>query len=286
MSINVPWSTIPIIGPWLGRIGIVREIIAQPCTPTPTMWVNAFFNATPVMITALFKPTPTDYLLLRRPRGSPFHGKKRAWRWDVLDVLEGTPADPNAPSWVSFDLSNLVGLLARLEWFFTIGNATSEGLLWWTSLAMKYSGCPGTANLIAELQFPPNIVTNAGVQDVWIVQPQTTIPAGGFGVGIPAGFKASYGCSVTFAPETALHQPISGNVVVRDLDSGQDMSTAKLHKNSSGGFTATTARTHVPVSGVSRLLGTDFATNAFPIVQSGLFQVTLEDPLAGIHPDP
>src|SRR5918994_6592909 len=104
-------TDVPIIGPWVGRVGHVIDILATPCNTTPQVWVQAFWHAAPLLLISLYKPDPTDYLTERF--GSQ-HKRGRRRRFRPQDVL--TP-DINVPKgslgWVSFTLTRFI---ERIGW--------------------------------------------------------------------------------------------------------------------------------------------------------------------------
>lgn len=135
---NLPNEDIPIIGPWIGRIGQVRATMATPCTIEPEVWVLAGFHGVPRLLWSLFKPDAWDLTTERFQRG---HKKKRRRRFRFGGMIEDVDFRGRGKGlqWAVFRLGSLA---ERVGWWFLIVDASTELAVHWTSTAYIWSGCP------------------------------------------------------------------------------------------------------------------------------------------------
>lgn len=135
---RVPNEEIPIIGPWLGRVGQVRAMMATPCQIEPEVWVLAGFTGVPRLIWSLFKPDAFDLVTERFQRG---HKKKRKRRFKFGGMVIDPDAVPNKKrlTWAIFKLGSIA---ETAGWWMLIIDASTELAVHWTSTAYIYSGCP------------------------------------------------------------------------------------------------------------------------------------------------
>lgn len=145
--IILPIQDLPIIGPWIAKIGRIQDLWANPCSPTPEMWAKAAFTAIPNALFSPITPSEVDMAIIRvgfgGGSGGAFHGATKKFRFDVWDAIEGVGEIANKPSWVRFGLGEV---LAAGLWYMVIVDATLDGLINWESLAYQYAGCkvPGS----------------------------------------------------------------------------------------------------------------------------------------------
>lgn len=139
-----PGWQLPVIGPWISRVGQVSDIVALPCTPSDEIWVEAFFAAAPVLLWSLFKP---DFPDVRFSRGGlPHHmrggkrGKKYVRTMSTTFEIPMFGGQNFQKGWqaVLFDLAELG---QRIGWYLLIADAATRFALNWTSLAYQWAGC-------------------------------------------------------------------------------------------------------------------------------------------------
>lgn len=135
---NVPNTDIPIIGPWISRVGQVRAMMATPCTIEPEVWVLAGFHSLPGLIWSLFKPDAFDQTTERLGRKHKKH-KKRRFKLGGMILDEDMFARKGKLQWAIFKLGHLA---ERVGWWMLIIDASTELAVHWTSTAYTWSGCP------------------------------------------------------------------------------------------------------------------------------------------------
>lgn len=167
------FAGIPLIGPWTSRIGKVNRILGFPCHPTPEVWTEAFFYAGAHAILSLLSPTCMDYAMSRfgrqnprgrhgRPGGQPPRKPKLGTDPYKMLPLRKIALTDKGGLWALRGAE----LLRALGWYLTLIDATTDGLLNWTSLAYQWSGCdqPGSATAQAHA-IPGNVLL---FQNAWL----------------------------------------------------------------------------------------------------------------------
>lgn len=154
---------IPLIGPWAGRIGKVNRILGFPCNPSPEIIVEALVVSAIHAFLSLYTPSCIDYAASRFGRekpggrhGAPGPGRTRKPKagidpFKVLPLKQiGISGDGGLFLLRAFELLRLVGF------WLTVVDATTDGLVNWTSLAYQWSGCaqPGSEMAQAHLRTP------------------------------------------------------------------------------------------------------------------------------------
>lgn len=210
---NIPGKGVPIIGPWVGRIGQVADIMATPCSVSPEVWVLAFIAGVPRMAVGLFKPTPDDYISDRI--GSP-HKKKRRGIFLVEDLLE--PAIPTKGfGWIVFRLG---AWAERVGWWFAIIDAGIELSYHWSSMAYQWSGCavPEAAGARLVFSLPQYAVNNGDFWGNWnVVNAIAPVTADIGGITVPPLMRGSISNKMTVEP-AAFGTPKAKQVVVELVD--------------------------------------------------------------------
>lgn len=218
MATKLPGKGVPIIGPWIGRIGQVADIMATPCDVDPEVWVYAFFNGLPRMAVGLFKPTPEDYVSDRI--GSP-HKRKRKGLFTVEDLLE--PAIPTKGlGWVVFKLGKWG---ERVGWWMAIIDAGVDLSYYWSSMAYQWSGCatPGVAGARVAFESPDYAVNNGDYWGNWnVVHAQGGVTADIGGINVPPLMKGSISNTFEIEP-SEIASPAMKQIVLELVDtrSGQ-----------------------------------------------------------------
>lgn len=179
----------------LQKIGHVVDIMALPCAPTPTIWVQAYFSALPTLIWSLFKPDPFD---IGSGRGGRHHKTKKKFILNQMGFERSiTAGASNALKWFAFT----GGLANKVGWYFVVADAAIDLSVNWTSTAMRWSGCtiPGEpwAELYAEEWYP---IPNDGIWHRLTFGKGDDnglgIDAGLTSIGVIRGISAAFGATV------------------------------------------------------------------------------------------
>jgi hypothetical protein len=178
------YKRIPVIGKELAKIGHIYDMATLPCTPTPEIWVLAFWYGIPRLLWSLYKPDPLDETWSRVGRT---RGIKRRQR---LTFTEEYTADiPLKPAlyWVRWagDWAQRVG------WWMLIVDAAIDHAMYWQSAAMAFEGCKteGAAYAQASTDDTTSEITGGGWKRVFLAVTDTHIFSGGIGeVHIPPGY--------------------------------------------------------------------------------------------------
>lgn len=233
-----PWR-IPVIGPWVGRVGSVAAIMSLNCNPSAQMWVQAFFHSAPKLVWSLFKPDAFDQVSERLHFG---HRRKRQGRMGFSGFLE--PISWSGKGWGAA-LFLLGGLAERIGWWFIIVDSATELAVNWSTTAMQYAGCiPSTLGpCMAECHHDLGIKNTSGFILMW---PEND-PSGWTafnGVVIPAGVEFTIAASANVAP-WSLYPNINGFAVcdLRDFESGEVL--MKFGSMDTRKTPATYARSHM-----------------------------------------
>lgn len=141
-------SGVPLIGKSLTKWGKVGQILAQPCTPEPELWVWASWKGVATVIWSLGKPSALS------SHGSPTsmsvfgkHGRTNTknqpgprYRWNG-ELMPGPEIQwPKGEGWAMWKVP--VMLWRRAGWYLLVYDALANGALAWTSQTYKYAGCP------------------------------------------------------------------------------------------------------------------------------------------------
>lgn len=219
---NVPNDQLPVIGPWLGRIGQVRATMATPCTVDPAVWVLAGFSGAPKLIWSLFKPDAFDLVTERFDRP---HKKKRKRRFRFGGMIDDSAYTPGKKGlrWAVFNLGKLA---ERVGWWFLIIDASTELAVHWTSTAYIWSGCPvpqGSSAKSAANDTLGNDPPTGGVFAGWgVVYTQPPLEATLSRIYVPAGMQASPMLKFEInKPGGGLPVATSVRIRLMDLASGQ-----------------------------------------------------------------
>jgi hypothetical protein len=180
-------SDVPIIGPWLGRVGRVMQIMSVPCSPTPEIWIRAFWHATPTMLWTFVKPSPTDYVAERLGR------TKKKWKLSFFPEAGQNIVPKGKIAWAAF---SGITLLRRIGWYFTAADAVTGGLVNWVSTAYRWQGCVTPAGTMAqgtalEHGVPATLPAGDYLMDLWHFTQAVNCSTGPSGVAVPNNVKAS-----------------------------------------------------------------------------------------------
>jgi hypothetical protein len=149
---------VPVIGPWIARIGYVADMFANPCHPTPTVWLEAAGSAGIRVFASLRKPFNLAETFNALKGGIRRHGLKKLLAGgfsgrglgyiQALEELAPFAELIKKPGW---NVLALAGDLAiEAEWYLFVVDVTTDGLVNWVSQAYQYAGCTSEAGGWAE----------------------------------------------------------------------------------------------------------------------------------------
>ncbi len=143
---------IPIIGSDVYQVGQVYDMLVQPCGPSPSIVVTAFFQAIPTLIWAIAKPDTFD---LVQDRFGRHHKRVSKKKFRLFDVTRGNLPLPRGLATIGLPIQNA---LERIGFYFLVADATTDFLVNWTSLAYVFSGCTPAGLPYAQQKQPPGTV--------------------------------------------------------------------------------------------------------------------------------
>lgn len=127
---------VPFIGPWPSKIGHIQKLWATPCSPSPTIWVKAFWHDLPWLVWSFVKPEAVDLTLNRFREGH--HSKKRR-RFPVMHRQgPDIPVPKGAAGWAAFTVSQAA---QRVGFYLLVVDATLDFAINWQSTAYMWEGC-------------------------------------------------------------------------------------------------------------------------------------------------
>jgi hypothetical protein len=151
---------LPLIGPWIAKLGYITDIFAASCAPTPQIWVEGAFAAAPKVIASIFKPFILPDILQSikgRKHGSGKKLRLGDLRGAATIFRDGVKLNATFegllknPGFYAFDIAAEFALKA--EWYFLVVDITEDGLIEWISQAYKYAGCADPNNSWAQGNF-------------------------------------------------------------------------------------------------------------------------------------
>lgn len=223
---SIPVRRIPLIGSDLAKIGQVYQILAQPCQPEPSMWVQAFWTGIPKAIWSVVKPDPTDYLT---ERFGSVHSRKRKRRFNIDDIMETKYPVGKGWGWAAWQN---VRLAERVGWYLLIADVTAEFLVNWTSTAYLWGGCPvpGAKYRTNEPNTSIDMIYGAGtyIYPLWSPTAVNGISGNSYWIDIPAGQNYSVQAQLSAAPPSGAYPTaLPSNVSVIDFNSGEILGEAQ-----------------------------------------------------------
>lgn len=197
---------LPVVGPWMSRIGHVGDIFATSCTVSPEIWVYALFHGVPSLAIGLLKPTPFDLVTERFQAG---HKRKRKRRYHITDVLEDKTFRVGKAGWAVFRLGEWA---ERLGWYMLVFDQATKLAVHWSSMAYQWSGCRVAGEPYGEVAMDKQLlnVNNHTVNGLW----STVVSKGGFygspnGVICNPGYTATPCLELTMEPPGGIYPPAS-----------------------------------------------------------------------------
>lgn len=190
-------SKLPLVGPWIGRVGHVVDILATPCSVTPTIWILAGLFGAGKILDAYTKPFLIAWTWYRFGR-SHRKGKRLKQIWDLVSHTEGIYEYPAGFGWRVFAIAT--DLILKAEWYFLLIDEATKGAVIWASLAYKWSGCKAPGAPYAEAALINGLLTllPAGTYfvDTWMETGHNQWRAGPSGIQTTTLSSASCGFHV------------------------------------------------------------------------------------------
>lgn len=213
-------QTLPFIGDDIAKIGQIIDIYATPCSPTPTIWVLAFFTAIPTAAYSLLKPQLIDINIKHR-RGKPRKGKKFKFTAGMLvrDAIIEIPV----PRWVPFTVYEFA---QRIGWYFLVADTAEDFTINWMSTAYKWNGCQ--ADFLEYIYWKgEHLLTGTAGTPTPRILPSTLqavsrieAAPGHFGLIIPGTYRCTW--TVTFEPYEVPAQNLQPyTTYIQNLTDGQ-----------------------------------------------------------------
>lgn len=226
--------SLPFIGDEFSKVGRVINILNNPCSPTPKIWVQAFFYRLPHLVFSIFKPewfNVSPYTAKGRKNVGHRRNVKRnvskrvRLKMDVDAVFRLTVPVPEGMRWVPIAY---YALQRTLFWLLVL-DATTDFAVLWTSTAYQWQGCSlpdqpwasGKRNNL--IVFPPIANWYTPTIEQWTA---VGMSAGGNRVAIPPGVECTlFGTCMVVPQPPPKHGTISGIRFV-DVDTGEVLGEA------------------------------------------------------------
>lgn len=230
---SFPVRRIPLIGQNFARIGQVYQILAQPCQPEPSLWVQAFWTGVPKAIWSIVKPDPTDYLT---ERFGSVHSRKRKRRFNIDDIMETKFPVGKGWGWAAWQGTRL---LERVGWYLLIADVTTEFLVNWTSTAYLWAGCrvPGAKYSQADADFRGDLPRLPGptIYNLWSVKAVNGVSATSSAITPPTGSTYSIQFQLTAAPPVGPYPTaLPSNVRLIDTSDGSQLAETTSYDHEDG----------------------------------------------------
>jgi hypothetical protein len=139
---------VPIIGPWLGRLGFAADLLYNACTPTPIVWSYAAAIAGTRAIATLIKPFNLAETFTASLGKGRHHGFKRlagGFSGRGLGYIQALEElGPNAEllksaAWRAFIIP--AELYFKAQWYLFVADVTTDFFVNWISQAYRVQGC-------------------------------------------------------------------------------------------------------------------------------------------------
>lgn len=207
---------VPVIGPWIARLGYAADLLAFPCHPTPTIWIYAAGTAGLRAIASLIKPYPLAEAFAALGSKGRRHGGKRpklgglsGRSYGYLAALEELTLEQKGMKGAYWNWLKIPGeLFFKAEWYLYVADVTTDGLINWITNAYAYQGCvdpdlqyaQGTATNEVMLGFDPYLDMH------W--QHSGLVIAAGPTVLTPGGMDIQVTCSISWGHISTLPPPV------------------------------------------------------------------------------
>lgn len=183
------YRDVPLIGGDIAKVGHIIDMVSSPCSPTPQIWVKAAWHAIPYALWAAYKP---ELRAVSITKGGRRHSKVPKWKFDLQGITGTTVLGDGLPKWARF----AGAFEQRLMWYFLVADATIDGFVYWTSMAMQWSGCPVYGGKHVEMKhddwffFPAHVWSSPTYTEVH--QRGQGLAAGGYGISVDAGIAPQF----------------------------------------------------------------------------------------------
>lgn len=127
---------VPFIGPWPAKFGKIIELWDTACSPSPELWVQAFWHEIPFLVWAILKPDPID---LVTDRFKVQHHRKRKRKFKVIDAWQ--PKFPVPKGKITNAVFDMIQAQQRIGWYLLIVDASLDFTINWMSAAYNWNGC-------------------------------------------------------------------------------------------------------------------------------------------------
>lgn len=209
-----PGQKLPIIGPWIGRVGRVYRIWSEPCNPSPWIMIEAAFISAPRLLWSLYGPDFIDYKYDQITKNFRTHGRRGKMKiWDVSYPAYDPPRGFGQVLFRGAEIAQKVG------WYFIVIDATTEFVVNWSTLVYQLEGCHAPGILWCNLNGPEvlkvSIDGHSYTYGDFDVVGVSGLPWGPTGVGINAGLE--FVASFTFVTEPVEIQPLGGTAATGTL---------------------------------------------------------------------
>lgn len=186
---------LPVIGPWVGKVGKVFDIASAPCDPDPYVMVLAAWHASPYLIWSLLKPDTIDQTAARWGGAHKRRRKKRA----IIDHLQG-PDAPIPKGKIGWAMFRSQGLAQKAGWYMIIADATVDFALHWTSTVYQMAGCRSPATTYAQQSLASALVGDTGgswaIITVWNFEDANGFICSPSSITIPPGNQSMVGFQI------------------------------------------------------------------------------------------
>lgn len=200
---------VPIIGPWLARVGYAADMLAMPCHPTPTAWAYGAFAAGGKAVASLIKPYPIAEAFRALSSGR-VHGKRprpggmsgRGWGFlAALEELQPLVKAQMGSSWNAWVIP--ADLAVKAMWYLYVMDVTTDGLINWISQAYAYQGCIDPQNLWYQGTAATGGIETSPPQDhyyfAWHTDPASTLTGELGTILIPPGYNGGLAACISWS---------------------------------------------------------------------------------------
>jgi len=235
-------AELPIYKSWRYKVGRAVDLWAVPCTPTPEIWVSAFFHDIPHLLWSLTKPDSMD---LTFDRFGLKHKRKPKKRFNIIDDMIGSSSVPGGK--VGVALFRGAQIAQRVGWYLLVADATADFAINWVSTAYRWTGCDqaaaGYGSSIGKTGYRLIHDFEGDPAPIWDpVGDQFPVTASAGYMQVAPGHDSNCGVSISVRSEagTGYDPGIISSVELVDYDSGAIIGQATPTLMSDGSYLART----------------------------------------------